>query len=301
MCAVPVIEPGVLERIREHVTATTSGGSGGILIGRPGVGSVTIDAALRAEHVEAHDGEIAFLPETWERAYEVAAGQQPGSRIVGWYHSHPGRGIRLSEYDRRLHSLLFPDAGAVALVLDPVAGDAAWYAWSLDRVSARGEPPPADGAQNVRRRPVGAAAVVAGLVLAGSLGWWVGRTASPSSPTVVVSGPDRLADLRRRLRDARDEVTRDQAELRGTQARLAGLTDRLEAVRADLREARTALRAARAGASITYRVRPGDTFSGLAASFLGDAEAWPRIWQANRSRVPDPDRLPAGAVITIPH
>lgn len=32
---------------------------------------------------------------------------------------------------------------------------------------------------------------------------------------------------------------------------------------------------------MTYTIKNGDTLSGLALRFLGDARLWPRLWQAN--------------------
>jgi nucleoid-associated protein YgaU len=300
MCARPVVEPRILEGIRRHVRGTETGAAG-ILIGRPTDGEVIIEQALPAEEVEEHDGEIVFLPATWERAYEVAVDELPGSRIVGWYHSHPGTGVRLSDYDRRLHTLLFPEASTVALVLDPLADQAAWYAWILDAVSGEGSTGLPAGPAAVRRRPsAGAtAAVLVGVVAAGSLGWLVGRSTAPERrPGIVIRVPD--PTLRRRLAQARDQLHRIEAELRQAKDQADRADARLQAAKAELAAARRALRAARAAHGVTYRVRPGDSLSALAASFYGDPQAWPRIWHANERAVPNPDRVPVGAVLTIP-
>ena len=47
-------------------------------------------------------------------------------------------------------------------------------------------------------------------------------------------------------------------------------------------------------------VHRGDTLSGIAADQLGDATAWPQIYQANRAEIADPDLIYPGEHLTIP-
>ncbi len=49
-----------------------------------------------------------------------------------------------------------------------------------------------------------------------------------------------------------------------------------------------------------YTVRPGDTLSSIAQRFYGNSARWQWIFQANRSRVKNPDMIFAGEVLTIP-
>jgi nucleoid-associated protein YgaU len=55
-----------------------------------------------------------------------------------------------------------------------------------------------------------------------------------------------------------------------------------------------------AGVTRTYVVKPGDTLSKLAQQFYGDASQYRRIFEANRDKVTDPDRIQVGQVLTIP-
>ena len=50
----------------------------------------------------------------------------------------------------------------------------------------------------------------------------------------------------------------------------------------------------------TVVVHRGDTLSKLAREHLGDADAWPQIWQLNRDLVTDPDVIDVGWQITVP-
>jgi nucleoid-associated protein YgaU len=48
-----------------------------------------------------------------------------------------------------------------------------------------------------------------------------------------------------------------------------------------------------------YKVRRGDTLSGIAEQQLGDANRWPEIFRLNRDIISDPDRITPGQVLVI--
>lgn len=54
------------------------------------------------------------------------------------------------------------------------------------------------------------------------------------------------------------------------------------------------------GGGQTYTVKAGDTLSKIAAHSLGDANAYMRIFEANRDQLSDPDRIKPGQVLKIP-
>lgn len=49
-----------------------------------------------------------------------------------------------------------------------------------------------------------------------------------------------------------------------------------------------------------YTVVVGDTLSGIAQKFYGDANRWPRIFEANRNQIQDPNHIFPGQVLRIP-
>ena len=53
-------------------------------------------------------------------------------------------------------------------------------------------------------------------------------------------------------------------------------------------------------ASKTYTVKAGDTLSGIAKDVYGDASKYPRIFEANKPMLKDPDRIYPGQVLRIP-
>jgi nucleoid-associated protein YgaU len=55
-----------------------------------------------------------------------------------------------------------------------------------------------------------------------------------------------------------------------------------------------------APAGKTYTVKPGDTLSKIAKEHLGDANAYNKIFNANRDQLSDPDKIKPGQVLKIP-
>ena len=52
--------------------------------------------------------------------------------------------------------------------------------------------------------------------------------------------------------------------------------------------------------SRTYTVKPGDTLSKIAREMYGDANQYPRIFEANQPMLKDPDKIYPGQVLRIP-
>jgi nucleoid-associated protein YgaU len=49
-----------------------------------------------------------------------------------------------------------------------------------------------------------------------------------------------------------------------------------------------------------YTVVGGNTLSGIAKKYYNDANRWPRIFEANRNQIHDPDHMFVGQVLRIP-
>jgi nucleoid-associated protein YgaU len=52
--------------------------------------------------------------------------------------------------------------------------------------------------------------------------------------------------------------------------------------------------------SRTYIVKSGDSLSKIAKRFYGNANDWQKIYQANKSKIKDPNLIMPGQQITIP-
>lgn len=55
-----------------------------------------------------------------------------------------------------------------------------------------------------------------------------------------------------------------------------------------------------APAAVGYTVQRGDSLSRIAQAHYGDANEWPRIYEANRDLIKDPDLIYPGQTLTIP-
>jgi nucleoid-associated protein YgaU len=55
-----------------------------------------------------------------------------------------------------------------------------------------------------------------------------------------------------------------------------------------------------APAAKTYTVKAGDTLSKIAKDQLGNANAYMKIFEANKDKLKDPDTIKPGQVLTIP-
>jgi len=60
------------------------------------------------------------------------------------------------------------------------------------------------------------------------------------------------------------------------------------------------IQAAAGGADRTYTVKAGDSLSKIAKEELGDANAYTRIFEANRDQLDDPNKIKPGQVLKIP-
>jgi nucleoid-associated protein YgaU len=50
----------------------------------------------------------------------------------------------------------------------------------------------------------------------------------------------------------------------------------------------------------TYTVKPGDSLSKISREFYGDASQYQKIFEANRDKLRDPDKISAGQELVIP-
>ena len=62
----------------------------------------------------------------------------------------------------------------------------------------------------------------------------------------------------------------------------------------------TAPSPATSGSGTTYVVKPGDSLSKIAKHHYGDANAWHKIYEANKDRIQDPDLIQPGWTLRLP-
>jgi len=133
-----MIEEGVVAAAAEHGQQDTSREQGGVLVGTVAAGDqetvVCVEAAIPAVRTRASRSQVTFTHDSWNQIYQVIDSQYPDKQIVGWYHTHPGFGIFLSEYDLFIHRHFFSAPWQVAYVIDPLSGESGCFSWQGKKI-----------------------------------------------------------------------------------------------------------------------------------------------------------------------
>lgn len=128
-----IIHRSVLNEINRHGQTTRDVEVCGVLAGnvfRDDAGSyLLIEAAVRGDHADNSTANVTFTAETWSHIQGVMEKDHADLRIVGWYHTHPGFGIFLSDMDLFIHDNFFNLPWQIALVYDPVSGEDGVFIW----------------------------------------------------------------------------------------------------------------------------------------------------------------------------
>lgn len=111
---------------------------GGLLLGEvyrdPNDGIIypVITHAVAARFAAEARGHLTFTHDTWLDLNRQREEHYPDKRVVGWYHTHPGLEIFLSQMDLFIHRNFFREPWQVAFVLDPQQDAAGFFVWSGD-------------------------------------------------------------------------------------------------------------------------------------------------------------------------
>ena len=120
----------VLQRIRQHARSSMDAEICGVLLGHAEPdGRVVIDECIRGEGASQGGAHVTFTQDTWQHIYKEKDSLFPNHAIVGWYHSHPGFGIFLSDYDLFIHRNFFSAPHQVAWVFDPHSDEEGCFGW----------------------------------------------------------------------------------------------------------------------------------------------------------------------------
>lgn len=124
----------VISDILSYSKTDTSRELGGVLLGRyeeeNGKYRVVIEETISAQHTEAGLSQVTFTHETWSYIHHEMDNKYPNLKMVGWFHTHPGFGIFMSEDDYFIHNNFFSKPWSVAYVVDPVKKQDGFFGWS---------------------------------------------------------------------------------------------------------------------------------------------------------------------------
>jgi proteasome lid subunit RPN8/RPN11 len=100
-----------------------------VLIGDKRNGVVEVRASIEASNAAQAGTHVTFTQDAWETIYRVKDESYPNERIIGWYHSHPGFGVFLSEHDMFIQRNFFSSPDQVAWVYDPHTDEEGCFGW----------------------------------------------------------------------------------------------------------------------------------------------------------------------------
>jgi proteasome lid subunit RPN8/RPN11 len=119
----------VARQIRQHARGSSKAEVCGVLIGSEDGGVTSVEASIPGAKAVQGGTHVTFTQDTWEHIYQIKDHDYPDARIVGWYHSHPGFGVFLSDHDTFIHKNFFSAPGQVAWVYDPHSDEEGCFGW----------------------------------------------------------------------------------------------------------------------------------------------------------------------------
>ena len=129
-----VVDSEVVRQIRQHARSSSTTEVCGVLIGQDHDHRIDVAACIEGQNAEEAGAHVTFTQDTWEHIYAVKDQLYPEERIVGWYHSHPGFGVFLSDHDTFIHKNFFSSPGQVAWVFDPHSDEEGCFGWVGGRI-----------------------------------------------------------------------------------------------------------------------------------------------------------------------
>src|SRR5579864_1297938 len=128
-----VFRQEVLDELRAHGRSSPDVEVCGVLVGniyRDRSGPYGhIEASIRGNPAPGRNAQVSFTSETWTQIHATMDAKHADQRIVGWYHTHPGFGVFLSEMDQFIQQNFFGEAWQAAFVDDPKGGDRGVFVW----------------------------------------------------------------------------------------------------------------------------------------------------------------------------
>jgi proteasome lid subunit RPN8/RPN11 len=129
-----MVDSEVVRQIRQHARSSSKAEVCGVLIGQDRDHRIDVAACIEGQNAEEAGAHVTFTQDTWEHIYAVKDQKYPAERIVGWYHSHPGFGVFLSDHDTFIHRNFFSSPGQVAWVFDPHSDEEGCFGWVGGRI-----------------------------------------------------------------------------------------------------------------------------------------------------------------------
>ncbi|HST09467.1 MAG TPA: Mov34/MPN/PAD-1 family protein, partial [Terriglobales bacterium] len=128
------IDSEVVRLIRQHARSESKTEVCGVLIGNETDNGINVSSCIAGVNATQGGAHVTFTQDTWEHIYKIKDKEFPNERILGWYHSHPGFGVFLSDHDTFIHRNFFSSKRQVAWVYDPHSDEEGCFGWQGDRI-----------------------------------------------------------------------------------------------------------------------------------------------------------------------
>lgn len=133
------IQKNALTGIEEHLSSDKNNELGGVVTGfncklHSGESFIIIKSYIKAGFTNSSVSRLTFTHQTWEQINNELENKFPGEIILGWYHSHPGHSVFLSDYDIFIQKNFFNLEFMVAYVFDPTITQRGFFFWNGDKI-----------------------------------------------------------------------------------------------------------------------------------------------------------------------
>lgn len=132
------ITENLKNEIRQFATSDLTRELGGVLIGTFNEENnnyiLNVENFIIAKHTDAHLSSVTFTAETWAQINSEIDEKYPNYKILGWYHTHPGFGIFLSNWDIFIQENFFNIPWQIAYVIDPCHKTDGFFIWKDNNI-----------------------------------------------------------------------------------------------------------------------------------------------------------------------
>jgi proteasome lid subunit RPN8/RPN11 len=136
-CFQVVYKQSVLDEIHLHGQSAPAIEVCGVLVGTGYQDArgpyLLIEHCIRGNNAGSKATNVTFTADTWQHIQETMDRQYADKKIVGWYHTHPGFGIFLSDMDIFICDHFFDLPWQSAFVYDPISGEEGNFIWRAGR------------------------------------------------------------------------------------------------------------------------------------------------------------------------
>ena len=133
------IKKKTLNDIDEYLSSDMNNELGGVIVGDIFVNEadkkfILIDNLIIAKHSNSSLSRLTFTHETWDYINDVLEKTFPEKKILGWFHSHPGHTVFLSNFDMFIQENFFNMDYMVAYVYDPTIKERGFFLWRNNKI-----------------------------------------------------------------------------------------------------------------------------------------------------------------------